>query len=57
MKRQERKDITRSIVEPYLTAKKDRTIIGQYKRAEPGEDEKLRTVLSPVVTETGRLAS
>ena len=57
MKRQERKDITRLIVEPYLTAKKDRTIIGQYKRAEPGEDEKLRTVLSPVVTETGRLAS
>lgn len=57
MKRQDRKDLTRSIVEPYLTAKKDRTIIGQYKRAAPGDDGRLRTVLSPVVTETGRLAS
>jgi DNA polymerase-1 len=57
MKRKEKKALVHSIVEPYLTAKKDRTILGQYKRCTPGEDGRLRTVLSPVVTVTGRLAS
>jgi DNA polymerase-1 len=57
MKRAERKKIVRRIVEPYLTAKKDRTIVAQYERIEGGEDGRIRTVLSPVTTETGRLAS
>lgn len=55
--RSERKAIVHSIVSPYLTSKKDRSILGQYERVSPGPDGRNRTVLSPVVTETGRLAS
>lgn len=57
LSRAERKEITRAIVEPYLTARKDKTLLGQYERVAPGSDGRIRTVLSPVVTETGRLAS
>lgn len=57
MKRAERKALVQQIVSPYLTAKKDRTIVGQYERIKGGKDGRIRTVLSPVVTETGRLAS
>jgi len=57
VKRTERKAVVRSILTPYLTAKKDRTIESQYKRIAPAPDGVVRTVLSPVVTETGRLAS
>jgi DNA polymerase-1 len=55
--RTERKAITEAILTPYLTAKKDRTLIQQYERARGGPDGRSRTVLSTVVTETGRLAS
>lgn len=58
MKRSERAAIVHSIVAPALTGKKDRTMLSQYDRAAGGgEDGRLRTVLSPVVTSTGRLAS
>ncbi len=57
MKRSDRKAIVSTILTPYLKAKKDRTIISQYKRIKPAPDGMIRTVLSPVVTETGRLAS
>lgn len=57
MKRADRKAVVHAIVGPYLTSKKDRTIMGQYERIAPGPDGRIRTVLSPVVTETGRLAS
>lgn len=57
MKRSERAALVEQIVTPYLTAKKDRTLITQYERIAPGRDGRIRTVLSPVVTETGRLAS
>jgi len=57
MKRADRKAVVRSIIQPYLTAKKDRTITSQYERIAPAPDGMVRTVLSPVVTETGRLAS
>lgn len=57
MKRSERKAVVHSIVKPYLTSKKDDSILGQYERVSPGPDGRIRTVLSPVVTETGRLAS
>jgi len=55
--RSDRKKIVHDIVSPYLTAKKDRTVLDQYTRITPGPDSRIRTVLSPVVTETGRLAS
>jgi DNA polymerase I len=55
--RSARKALVHAIVEPYLTAKKDQTILSQYERVAPGPDGRIRTVLSPVVTETGRLAS
>lgn len=54
--RSERAQTAHDILSPYFTAKKDRTIIGQYKRISAGKGRG-RTVLSPVVTETGRLAS
>lgn len=57
MKRSERKQVVNSIISPYMTAKKDRTIHSQYVRIKPAKDGMIRTVLSPVVTETGRLAS
>ena len=57
MVRSDRKEIVSSILTPYLTAKKDKTILTQYVRVAPGPDGVVRTVLSPVVTETGRLAS
>ncbi len=57
MKRAERKAVVYDIVQPYLTAKKDRTIKTQYERIAPAKDGMVRTVLSCVVTETGRLAS
>lgn len=57
MKRSERAAVVASIIEPYLTAKKDRTIITQYERVRGDASSRIRTVLSPVVTETGRLAS
>jgi DNA polymerase-1 len=57
MKRTDRKTLVRRTLEPYLTAKKDRTIVGQYERIKGGKDGRIRTVLSPVTTETGRLAS
>jgi DNA polymerase-1 len=56
MNRNERKRLVRSIVEPYLTARKDKTQINILKRIKPGADGRIRTVLS-VSTETGRLAS
>lgn len=55
--RSERKEIVGDIIRPQLTSKKDRSILDQYHRIEPGPDQRVRTVLSPVVTETGRLAS
>lgn len=55
--RNERKELAEAILRPYLTAKKDQTIAGQYRRVKPDETGVVRTVLSPVVTETGRLAS
>lgn len=55
--RSDRKEIAASVLRPYLTAKKDRTILTQYGRIAPGPDGRVRTVLSPVVTETSRLAS
>jgi DNA polymerase I len=55
--RSERASIVHSIVAPALLGKKDRTMRSQYERAEGGADGRLRTVLSPVVTSTGRLAS
>lgn len=57
MKRKDRKAVTKAILEPYLTAKKDRTILTQYVRVRPGDDGKIRTVLSSVGTETSRLSS
>lgn len=57
MKTAERKALIREIVEPYLRAKKDRTIQGIYKRVKPCSDGKVRTVLSASGTETGRLSS
>ena len=57
MKRADRKALVQSILVPYLTAKKDRTIITQYDRVKGDKASRIRTVLSPVVTETGRLAS
>ena len=57
MKRSERKALVRAIIEPYLTAKKDRTVKTQYERIQGDHASRNRTVLSPVVTETGRLAS
>lgn len=57
MKRSERAQYAYNITHPYLTAKKDQTISSQYTRVSPGPDGRIRTVLSPVVTETGRLAS
>lgn len=55
--RAERKSLVAQITEPYVTAKKDQTIRAQYERIAPGSDGRIRTVLSPVVTKTGRLAS
>jgi len=40
-----------------MTAKKDRTMMGVYKRIKPCPDGKIRTVLSASGTETGRLSS
>lgn len=57
LSRDTRKSLARSIIEPCLIAKKDQTIRSQYERVAPGPDGRIRTVLSPVVTETGRLAS
>lgn len=57
LKRAERQAIVHGIVHPYVTAKKDRTILSQYERVRGDSQSILRTVLSPVVTETGRLAS
>lgn len=57
LSRAERKALVAAITEPYVTAKKDQTITAQYERVAPGSDGRIRTVLSPVVTETGRLAS
>lgn len=45
------------ILSLYLQAKKDATILAQYERIAPDSSGVVRTVLSPVVTETGRLAS
>lgn len=55
--RSETKAIAAQILRPYLTAKKDRTMLTQYARIHGGRESRIRTVLSPVVTETGRLAS
>lgn len=58
MDRAERKALIASIVEPYLDAKKDSTMLGVYKRIKPArKDGKIRTALSNVTTETSRLAS
>lgn len=57
MKLAERKEVVRSIVEPAIQAKKDRTQLGIYKRIKPGPDGRIRTVQSPAAVETGRLNS
>lgn len=55
--RNQRKAVVESIVRPYLVAKKDQTMLSQYERTRGDARGRVRTVLSPVVTETGRLAS
>lgn len=55
--RSQRKAIVSSVLSPYFTAKKDKTIITQYRRIKGDRHSRIRTVLSPVVTSTGRLAS
>ena len=45
------------IIELALQNTKAATIASQYKRIKPGSDGRIRTVLSPVGTETSRLAS
>lgn len=57
MKRSELKQLVYSIVDPYLGAKKDSTILKVYKRAKPNSNDRIRTSLSNVTTETSRLAS
>lgn len=57
MNRKERKATVNSIVDPYIGAKKDRTMAGIYKRVKPCPDGRNRSVLSGSGTETGRLSS
>ena len=49
--------LAQRLIELSLTATKSATISGIYKRVAPGPDGCIRTVLSPVGTETGRFAS
>lgn len=58
MKRSERQEIVRDVIEPYLTAKRDRSMKNQYERIKPDpNDQRIRTVMSFFTTETGRAAS
>jgi len=45
------------ILEPYMVAKRDRTVIGHYERIEPGPDGRVRTEPNPIGTSTGRFSS
>jgi DNA polymerase-1 len=49
--------VARQIIELSLKATKSATIANIYGRIKPGEDGRIRTVLSPVGTETGRMSS
>lgn len=53
----ERRAVAQSIVEPIITAKRDRTVCSFYERVAPGSDGRIRTVLSSTGTATSRLAS
>ncbi len=57
MNRQEKKDLVRAIVEPYMKGRKDFTQLKAYHRTKPNSDGRIRTVQSPASTETGRLNS
>jgi DNA polymerase I len=58
LSRSDTKAVVAQLLRPYLTAKKDKTMMSQYERIAPDPmSGVVRTVLSPVVTETGRLAS
>ena len=49
--------LVQRLIELSLTSTKSATIAGIYRRVAPGPDGCIRTVLSPVGTETGRFAS
>lgn len=53
----QRKAVARSIIEPMLVGKRDRTIASTYKRLSPGSDGRIHTQLDPTGTTTMRLAS
>ena len=56
MKREDAQ-VAKRLIELALQCTKAATITGIYERIKPGEDGRIRTVLSPVGTETGRFAS
>jgi len=51
------KEVAREILTLLLDAQKAGTVRSTFKRLAPGEDGRIRTVLSPGGTETGRLSS
>ena len=55
--KQSDKDTAREVLTLLLDAQKAGTVRSTFKRLAPGEDGRIRTVLSPGGTETGRLSS